>query len=86
MFNEDLEKRSEEVRSKSQFTELRQIIDKAKNQSHGWKNLLSNIDSNEIVNRKSPPEVYEILVKKLPYKETRNYLKKVTSRMKDYSG
>ena len=40
----------------------------------------------QVVNRKSPPEVYEILVKKLPYKETRNYLKKVTSRMKDYSG
>ena len=53
MFNEDLEKRSEEVRSESQFTELRQIIDKAKNQSHGWKGLLSNIDSSEIVNRKS---------------------------------
>ena len=56
------------------------------NVSKAFTNTMKITPAVQIVNRKSPPEVYEILVKKLPYKETRNYLKKVTSRMKDYGG
>jgi len=37
------------------------------------------------VNRLSSKKVYSQLVKKLPYKETRNYLKKVTQRMPYYA-
>lgn len=37
------------------------------------------------VNRLSSKKVYNQLVKKLPYKETRNYLKKVTQRMTYYA-
>ncbi len=38
------------------------------------------------INKRSPEEVYKQLVRKLPYSETRKYLKKVRSRMKMYSG
>ena len=41
--------------------------------------------TSKIVNGKTPNEIYKILSRKLPYKETRNYLKKVTSRINDYS-
>jgi len=33
------------------------------------------------INRMSPSEVYETLLRKLPYKETKNYLNKVTQRI-----
>lgn len=39
----------------------------------------------KIVNSKGSSEVFRLLMKKLPHEETRNYLKKVTSRMKHYS-
>tara|TARA_B100002051_G_scaffold274170_1_gene314616 strand:+ start:2632 stop:3792 length:1161 start_codon:yes stop_codon:yes gene_type:complete len=38
-----------------------------------------------IVNKMSSKKVYNQLVQKLPYKETRNYLKKVTQRMPYYA-
>ena len=41
--------------------------------------------TSKIVNGKTANEIYKILSRKLPYKETRNYLKKVTSRINDYS-
>ena len=53
MDNEDLERRSEKIRTDAQFKELRQILDNAKNQSDGWKNILSAIDPSEIVDKKS---------------------------------
>ena len=37
------------------------------------------------VNKMSSKKVYNQLVKNLPYKETRNYLKKVTQRMPYYA-
>ena len=55
---EDLERRSEEARLNDQFKELRQILDKAKSHSYGWKNILSHINPNEIIDIKS--------LKKLP--------------------
>jgi len=36
------------------------------------------------INRMSSKEVYQTLVKRLPYKETRNYVKKVSKKMKKY--
>ena len=38
----------------------------------------------EIINSMKPSEVYETLVKKLPYKETRNYLVKVIRNKKEF--
>lgn len=37
-----------------------------------------------VINKMKPEEVYEILIEKLPYVETRNYMKKVTRRMEHY--
>jgi membrane-bound lytic murein transglycosylase C len=37
------------------------------------------------INKKSPEQVYQHLLKKLPHKETQDYLKRVTKRMKNYS-
>jgi membrane-bound lytic murein transglycosylase C len=39
-----------------------------------------------IINGMNAEQVYEQLEKQLPYEETRNYLRKVTERMKNYSG
>jgi membrane-bound lytic murein transglycosylase C len=36
------------------------------------------------INSMSSEQVYQHLIKNLPYKETRNYLKKVNDRMKTY--
>lgn len=41
-------------------------------------------DAAAVINKMKPDEVYNTLVEKLPYAETRNYMKKVTSRMKHY--
>ncbi len=38
----------------------------------------------KVINRMSPSEVYETLLRKLPYDETKNYLKKVTKRILMY--
>lgn len=38
----------------------------------------------EIINEKTPLDVYNTLIKKLPYEETRNYLKKVVKYKKDF--
>ncbi|HKK50275.1 MAG TPA: transglycosylase, partial [Myxococcota bacterium] len=38
------------------------------------------------INRMSPTEVYEHLVRNLPYAETRRYLPKVVSRLSRYRG
>ncbi|WP_418641493.1 transglycosylase SLT domain-containing protein [Vibrio chaetopteri] len=40
----------------------------------------------KIINEMSPDEVYEQLVTRLPYTETRNYLDKVTNRLPLYGG
>ena len=37
-----------------------------------------------VINQKSPTEAYNILLNKLPYEETRNYLKKVSSSYNAY--
>ncbi|MBI1194451.1 MAG: transglycosylase SLT domain-containing protein [Gammaproteobacteria bacterium] len=37
-----------------------------------------------IINRKTPTQVYDTLIKKLPYDETKEYLKRVSGRMKQY--
>jgi len=37
-----------------------------------------------IINRKTPTEVYEALINRLPYAETRDYLRKVSGRLKQY--
>jgi len=39
----------------------------------------------EVINRMSPSEVYDRLMRKLPYDETKNYLKKVTQRIIIYN-
>lgn len=38
----------------------------------------------EEINKKTPQEIYEILIKKLPYEETRKYLQKVIKHKKDF--
>ncbi|AWB66954.1 hypothetical protein C2869_11125 [Saccharobesus litoralis] len=38
----------------------------------------------KVINRMTPQEVYQTLVEKLPYKETRDYLRKVTKRTSLY--
>jgi len=38
-----------------------------------------------VINDMSPDEVYARLRQDLPYEETRNYIKKVTERMPQYS-
>jgi len=38
----------------------------------------------KIINRMSPGQVYEILMRKLPYEETKNYLKRVSRRIRIY--
>ena len=38
----------------------------------------------KVINRMSPEAVYAVLIKKLPYKETRKYLKKVSERRRLY--
>ncbi len=38
----------------------------------------------EIINEKNAQEIYKILINKLPYEETRNYLKKVINFKKDF--
>jgi membrane-bound lytic murein transglycosylase C len=38
----------------------------------------------EVANRKTPDQIYNTLLRKLPYKETQNYLKKVNERMSYY--
>jgi len=53
MDNEDLERRPEEIRTDKQFKELRQILNKAIKSSEGWKDILLNVNSNEIINKKS---------------------------------
>ncbi len=42
-------------------------------------------DAAPIINSKTPQEVYNILINNLPYKETRNYLKKVSKTMSEYN-
>ena len=37
-----------------------------------------------LINRKTPSEVYDTLIKRLPYDETRGYLRKVSGRLKQY--
>ena len=37
-----------------------------------------------IINRKTPSEVYDTLIKRLPYDETKNYLRNVSGRLKQY--
>ncbi|WP_457622365.1 murein transglycosylase domain-containing protein [Persephonella sp.] len=39
----------------------------------------------KVINRMSPSEVYDTLMRKLPYDETKNYLKKVTQRIIIYN-
>lgn len=41
-------------------------------------------NAKEIINKKTPLDIYNILIKELPYKETRDYLKKVINYKKDY--
>ena len=53
MDNEDLERRPEEIRTDKQFKELRQILNKAIKSSEGWKDILLNVNPNEIINKKS---------------------------------
>ena len=55
----------------------------------GSGNVLKTFHSNRnraknIINSKSPSEIYEILRNKLPYEETRRYLKKVIDYKKDF--
>lgn len=55
----------------------------------GSGNVLKTFSKNRttaknIINKKSPSEVYSTLRAKLPYKETRNYLKKVVTYKKQY--
>ena len=55
----------------------------------GSGNVLKTFSSNRnraknIINSKSPSEIYEILRNKLPYEETRRYLKKVVDYKKDF--
>ncbi|MEA3553990.1 MAG: murein transglycosylase domain-containing protein [Campylobacterota bacterium] len=55
----------------------------------GSGNVLKTFNKNrtkatDIINRKSPSEVYSTLVNKLPYKETRRYLQKVVNYKKDF--
>jgi len=55
----------------------------------GSGNVLKIFSSNRtkatnIINSKKPSEIYSTLVKKLPYKETRRYLKKVVIYKKDF--
>jgi len=38
----------------------------------------------EVANRKTPDQIYNTLLRKLPYKETQHYLKKVNERMNYY--
>jgi len=37
-----------------------------------------------VINRMSPEAVYAVLIKKLPYEETRKYLKRVMERIRLY--
>ena len=37
-----------------------------------------------VINSKSPQQVYDHMIKNLPYEETQNYLKKVVTRMPKY--
>ncbi len=55
----------------------------------GSGNVLKTFSSNrtkakELINKKTPLEVYKILREKLPYEETRNYLKKVVDNKKEF--
>lgn len=55
----------------------------------GSGNVLKTFNRNkqrakEIINSKNAQEVYETLINKLPYEETRNYLKKVINYKKDF--
>ncbi len=55
----------------------------------GSGNVLKTFSSNrikakELINKNSPAEVYKTLREKLPYEETRNYLKKVVENKKDF--
>lgn len=43
-------------------------------------------DAIDKINQKTPEQIYKYLVKKLPYKETRNYLEKVTDYIKKWTG
>jgi membrane-bound lytic murein transglycosylase C len=42
-------------------------------------------DAAKIINSKTPKQVYQTLIKYLPYKETRNYVIKVTKTMDKYN-
>ena len=48
---EDLAKRSVEAREESQFKKLGSILENSKNNSIGWKNILKNINIEEITNK-----------------------------------
>ena len=55
----------------------------------GSGNVLKTFNTNRtkatnIINNKAPSEVYSTLINKLPYKETRRYLKKVVTYKKDF--
>lgn len=55
----------------------------------GSGNVLKTFSSNrtkakELINKKTPAQVYKTLREKLPYEETRNYLKKVVDNKKDF--
>ncbi len=55
----------------------------------GSGNVLKTFSTNRtkakiIINKKTPAEIYKILREKLPYEETRNYLKKVVTYKKDF--
>jgi len=55
----------------------------------GSGNVLKIFDKNRtnaksIINKKTPKEIYDYLIKNLPYEETRNYLKKVIEYKKDF--
>lgn len=55
----------------------------------GSGNVLKTFSTNKttaknIINKKTPAQVYKILREKLPYVETRNYLKKVITYKKDF--
>ena len=41
-------------------------------------------EASVVINKMTPEEVYNTLLTKLPYEETRKYMKKVTSRMQHY--
>lgn len=55
----------------------------------GSGNVLKTFDKNRtkakrVINEKNALDIYNILIKKLPYEETRNYLKKVIKNKKDF--